>query len=65
MPDTLDNAAFYAACEAAPDVDPEKVRLAVDAYLAELHVTVNRIVDGRRLTADEAEAAFAPRTVEG
>ncbi len=65
MPDTLDAHAFASACEAAPDVDPEKVRLAVDAYLAELHVTVNRIVDGRSLSVDEAEAAFASRDVEG
>lgn len=65
MPDTLDAHAFAAACEAAPDVDPESVRRAVDAYIETLHLHVVRITEGREMTADEAEAAFQPRVVEG
>lgn len=61
MTDTLDDFAFAAACDAAPGTDPEAIRAAVNAYLAELHLTVNRIVEGRALTADEAEDAFRPR----
>lgn len=62
--DTLDDAAFHAARRAAPELDPDRLRLAIDAYLADLHVTVRRIADGRALTSAEAEAAFQPRTVE-
>ena len=58
--DTLDAHAFAAAHEAAPHVDPEDARRIVDAYMADLHITVNRIADGRALTSNEAEAAFAP-----
>ncbi|MGI3902465.1 MAG: hypothetical protein ACRYGP_16945 [Janthinobacterium lividum] len=62
--DTLDNSAFHAAHLAAPELDPERLRLAIDAYLADLHVTVTRITDGRALTLAEAENAFRPRDVE-
>ena len=65
MPDTLDDHAFAAACEAAPDVDPEAIRCAEDAYVWTLHLHVVRITEGRPLSAEEAEAAFAPRVVEG
>ena len=65
MPDTLDNHAFAAACEAAPGVDPEAIRLAVDAYVSTIHLHVVRIVESRPLSAEEAEAAFAPRVLEG
>lgn len=63
--DTLDAHAFASACEAAPGVDPEAIRLAVDAYLATLHLHVVRIAAGRALTSAEAEAGFRPRDVEG
>lgn len=64
MADTLDDHAFAAACEAAPHVHPDDARAIVDAYMADLHVTVCRIADGRALTSAEAEAAFQPRDLE-
>lgn len=62
MTDTLDDFAFAAACTVAPKVDPDSLRRAIDAYLAELHLSVTRIAEGRALTPAEAEDAFKPRT---
>ena len=62
--DTLDARAFHAAHLAAPELDPERLRVAIDAYMAELHITVTRIADGRALTPAEAEVAFRPCDAE-
>ena len=64
--DTLDAHAFAAAHEAAPELDPERLRLAVDAYMDDLHIRVRRVIEARALTQAEAEAAdvFAPREFE-
>lgn len=60
----LDADAFFAAHEAAPDLDPELLRMAIDVYLGRMHLHVRRIHDERDLTPAEVLGAFAPRTVE-
>lgn len=62
--DTLDAHAFADACEAAPDVDPEKVRRIVDAHMAALHLRIIQHHEDRPLTAEETLDAFRPRDVE-
>ncbi len=64
MPDDIDADAFYAAHEAAPSLDPELLRRAVDAYMAALHMHVSRAHAHIELTADEAIEAFRPKDVE-
>ncbi len=64
MPDDLDADAFFAAHEAAPDLDPEGLRRAIDAYLDRLHLRVRRVHAERTLTPEEAMDAFKPRDVE-
>ena len=64
MPDDIDADAFFAAHEAAPDLDPEQLRKAVDAYLDRLHLTVRRVHSERELSADEVLDAFRPRDIE-
>lgn len=68
MPDidhqTNDAHAFADACEAAPKVDPEQLRLAVDAYMAALHLRVVQHHEDAPLTAEQALDAFRPRDVE-
>lgn len=56
--------AFATAHEAAPDLDPEKLRVAIDSYLACLHIHVTRSHAERELTPDEVLDAFRPKTVE-
>ena len=62
--DHLDNSAFHAAHLAAPELDPNRLRLAIDAYLADAGLTLRQIRDGAALSPAEADAAFQPRDVE-
>ena len=62
--DTLDNSAFHAAHLAAPELEPDRLRIAIDAYLADAGITLRQIRNGRALTPEEAEDAFRPRYVE-
>ena len=64
MPDDIDMDAFYAAHQAAPSLDPEKLRRAIDAYMAALHMHVSRAHAHIELTAEEAIEAFRPKDVE-
>ena len=62
--DSLDNSAFHAAHLAAPELPPDRLRVAIDAYLADAGITLRQIRNGRVLTPAEAEAAFQPREIE-
>ena len=62
--DYLDDRAFHAAHLAAPEVDPNRLRLAIDAYLADAGITLRQIRGSRPLAPAEAEDAFRPRDVE-
>lgn len=60
----LDDSAFHAAHLAAPELPPDRLRLAIDAYLADAGITLRQIRGGAPLTPAEAEDAFRPRTLE-
>ncbi len=62
--DHLDASAFHAAHLAAPDLPPDRLRLAIDAYLADAGITLRQIRSAAALSPAEAEAAFQPRDVE-
>lgn len=62
--DDIDADAFHAAHEAAPSLDPEEIRVAIDAYMAAMHLHVSRAHAHVELTAEEAIEAFRPKTVE-
>ena len=64
MPDYLDRSAFHAAHMAAPELPPDKLRLAIDAYLADAGITLRQIRGAAALSPAETEAAFQPRDVE-
>ena len=62
--DAVDADAFYAAHEAAPELDPDRLRIAIDAYLAHFRIHVSRVHAERELTPGEILDAFKPRDVE-
>jgi hypothetical protein len=64
MTSHLDSSAFHAAHLAAPELPPDRLRLAIDAYLADAGVTLRQIRDGAALSPAEADTAFQPRDVE-
>ena len=64
MPTDPDAEAFFAAHEAAPTLNPEALRRAIDVYMERLHLHVSRTHEERELTPAEVLRAFEPRTVE-
>ncbi len=61
---SLDTEAFATACAAVPDVDPERLRCAIDAYCGDLHLAVHHVHGEVELTPEEVLDAFRPKTVE-
>ena len=64
MSDDLDAKAFVEARRAAPELNPDRLRLALDRYLDTLHIHISRAHEERPATPDELLNAFQSRTVE-
>jgi len=65
LKDSLDAEAFATACAAfGSDVDPERLRCAIDAYCGDLHVAIHHVHAEVELTPEEVLDAFRPKTVE-
>ncbi len=64
LKDSLDTEAFATACAAVPDVDPERLRVAIDAYCGDLHLAIHHVHASVELTPEEVLDAFRPKTVE-
>ena len=62
--DANDAHAFADACEAAPSIHPDQLRLAIDAYMGALHLRVIQRHEDAPLTAEQALDAFRPREIE-
>ncbi len=61
---SLDTEAFATACTAVPDVDPERLRVAINAYCGDLHLAIHHVHAEVELTPEEVLDAFRPKTVE-
>jgi len=64
LKDSLDAEAFATACTAVPDVDPERLRVAIDAYCGDLHLAIHHVHASAPLTPEQAIEAFRPKDVE-
>jgi hypothetical protein len=65
LKDSLDAEAFATACAAfGSDVDPERLRVAIDAYCGDLHLAIHHVHASVELTPEEVLDAFRPKTVE-
>ena len=64
LKDSLDAEAFATACAAVPDVDPERLRVAIDAYCGDLHLAIHHVHAEVELTPEEVLDAFQSKTVE-
>ncbi len=64
LKDSLDTEAFATACAAVPDVDPERLRLAINSYCGDLHLAIHHVHASVELTPEEVLDAFRPKTVE-
>ena len=64
MTDNIDTAAFDAAHLAAPEADPEHLRIAIDRYLEVLHIHVKHNHVDKVLTKEDADALFSRQNDE-
>jgi len=64
LKNSLDTEAFATACAAVPDVDSERLRVAIDAYCGDLHLAIHHVHAEVELTPEEVLDAFQPKTVE-
>jgi len=65
LKDSLDTEAFATACAAfGSNVEPERLRGAIDAYCGDLHLAIHHVHASAPLTPEQAIEAFRPKDVE-